>query len=112
MNLGCRHCTRPSSACDCPASVQRAEPIVALRDAEATIRATAAETRMRLARQIFDNDRWSHLVDLAVERATSIGAQQYGDASYNKTDAELEAEGDDEIADWLFYAGVIEERTT
>jgi len=112
MNLGCRHCRKPSPACDCPKGVSSREPIVALRDAEATIRAASVDSRMRLLRKVLDNDWWQRNEDLAVERATSIGAQEYGDASYHKTDAELENEGDDEIADWRFYDGVIVERTT
>lgn len=110
MVLGCRHCSEHYSRCNCPASIQRAEPLVALRDAEATIRATSDATRMRLLRKVLDNDWWDARVEGGVERATSLGAQQYGDASYHKTDAELESEGDDEIEDWIFYAGVIEER--
>lgn len=111
MNLGCRGCTRPFASCNCPASVQRAEPLVPLRDAEATIRSSSAESRMRLLRKILDNDWWQRNEDLAVERATSIGAQEYGDASYHKTTAELDQEGDEEIADWRFYDGVIVERS-
>jgi hypothetical protein len=110
MVLGCRHCSEHYSRCDCPASVQRAEPIVALHNSTTTIRSTHNATRMRLLRLICDNASWDRLVELAEHRAGSIGAQQYGDASYRKTSAELEAEGDDEIADWIFYAGVIEER--
>ncbi len=52
MNLGCRGCTRPFASCNCPASVQRAEPLVPLRDAEATIRSSSAEYRMRLLRKV------------------------------------------------------------
>ncbi len=110
MNLGCRHCWKSYELCDCPASVARAEPIVALCDPEATIRSTAQATRWRLMRQICDTDRWNEIVDLAVKRATSIGAKQYGDKSYSKPAAALEREADEELADWLFYTGVLEER--
>lgn len=109
VNLGCRHCRKPSSACDCPASVQRATPIVATRDAGATIANHSAEVRMRILRAVCDNERWARLVQLGRERATSIGAQEYGDASYFKPLDTLEWEGECEIADLIFYWSVIEE---
>lgn len=111
MILGCRGCTKPYDHCDCPTGVRTHEPLVPLRDAEATIRSSSAESRMRLLRKILDNDWWQRNEDLAVVRATSIGAQEYGDASYHKTTAELDQEGDEEIADWRFYDGVIVERS-
>lgn len=110
MTLGCRHCRRSSFECNCPKGVSTREPIVALRDAEATIRSTSDRTRMRLLRLVLDNERWDRIVELGVMRATSEGARIYGDTSYHKSDIDLEYEGDCELADWTFYEGVIVER--
>ena len=126
----CRSCWESPEACKCPASVRRAQGNVemapaswlaglgkitaiddeVLIDAEKTIRATSDATRMRLLRLALDNDWWAARVEGAVSRATSLGAQEYGNASYHKTDEQLDREGCDEIEDFVFYCGVIEER--
>jgi len=48
----------------------------------------------------------SVLVELAVERANTIGAAEYGDASFHKTLQELTLDRYEEYADAYFYAGV------
>lgn len=48
----------------------------------------------------------TELVELAVERATSIGAAEYGDASFHKTPLELRRDRFEEHADAIFYASV------
>jgi hypothetical protein len=110
VNLVCRHCRRPSRACACPKGVSTREPLVPARDPEAGIRKHADEIRMQILRNVLDNERWAKAVDFAVERSTSIGAQEYGDASYYKTDEVLEWEGDCELADWIFYLHIPLER--
>jgi hypothetical protein len=131
MILGCKSCSRHHSLCDCPASVRQVRKRIdailsdpppaptghpvdvdgwAIRDAAATIDTYAEQTRMRILRAICDPDRWPELVALARTRATSIGAQQYGNASYHKPIAELDYEGACEIADLIFYWSVIEEQ--
>lgn len=93
--------------CQCPKSIRPTEELI---DPGPGIRAHASEIRMRILRRVLDNAKWAALVDLAVERATSIGAKDYGNASYYKSDAELEYEGDCEIADLLFYEHIPLER--
>ena len=46
------------------------------------------------------------LVDLAVERATTLGAAEYGDASFHKNSHELKRETSEELADAIFYTSV------
>ena len=47
--------------------------------------------------------RADELVALAVERAGSVGAQDYGDASYRKTHTQVGVDVDEELADAIFY---------
>lgn len=95
----CRECFQ--AVCNCPKSI--APPSEPLIDPEPGIRQHASEIRMRILRRVLDNAKWDELVDLAVERATSIGAADYGNASYYKSTRELTAEGDCELADLIFY---------
>ena len=106
----CRECMQVAQACNCPASI-RTQP-ADLIDPIPGIERTADEVRMRILRRILDNDAWHYLVQLAQDRASSEGAQVYGNASYHKTDAELEYEGDCEIADLIFYMHVPVERAS
>lgn len=80
-----------------------------IRDPEATIRAHANVARQRLLSLAADRDRWAELVELAVERATSIGAREYGTTTWEKSITAVAHEGDCEIADWIFYLGVQED---
>lgn len=95
----CRECFQ--AVCNCPASIQT-EAFIDPTDA---IRRHASEIRMRILRRILDNDEWQRLVDLTIERSgpDSIGAKEYGNASYRKDDTELHFEGACEIADLIFY---------
>jgi hypothetical protein len=81
------------------------------RDPEETIRAHANTARRKLMELAADRDRWNDLVDLAVERATSIGAREYGTSTWEKPVEDVAVEGDCEIADWIFYLGVQEDLT-
>lgn len=80
-----------------------------IRDAETTIRAHANRARHQLLQLATDRDRWAELVDLAVDRATSIGVREYGTSTWDKPVADVAHEGDCEIADWIFYLGVQED---
>jgi hypothetical protein len=102
----CRECFQ--IACQCPSSIRPTDELI---DPEPGIREHAEEIRMRILRRVCDNERWAALVELAVERATSIGARDYGNASYYKSTRELEAEGDCEIADLIFYEHIPCSRT-
>lgn len=84
-------------------------PTAPTRDPERTIRAHANTARRQLLALAVDRDRWAELVDLAVERATSIGAYEYGTRTWERTPPEVAHEADCEIADWLFYVGVQED---
>jgi len=79
------------------------------RDPEATIRAFTNRARMKLLELATDRDRWDRLTELAIERSTTIGVREYGTGAWDKTPPELEGEGDDEIADWIFYTAVGED---
>jgi hypothetical protein len=79
------------------------------RDPETTIRAHANTARRKLMELAADRDRWAALVELAVERATSIGAREYGTSTWEKPVDAVVAEGDCEISDWIFYIGVVED---
>jgi hypothetical protein len=46
---------------------------------------------------------WNEIVDLASERCQSIGAAEYGNASFEKPRPELRRERFEEYADALFY---------
>jgi len=46
------------------------------------------------------------LIQLAKDRATSIGAKEYGNAAYFKTISALIREIQEEISDAIFYAAV------
>lgn len=64
--------------------------------------------RKRGHRAVFDLvntllDRADELVELAVSRAGSVGAREYGNTSYGKTHAQLGVEIDEELADAIFY---------
>lgn len=78
--------------------------IAARRDPELTVRAHAERSVSFLIRELLE--RKDELVELAVARASSIGAAEYGDAAWQRSPAELSVEVDEELADALFYAGV------
>jgi len=46
---------------------------------------------------------WNEIIELASERCQSIGAAEYGDASFHKTPSMLKRERFEEYADALFY---------
>jgi hypothetical protein len=77
-----------------------------MRDPEQTIRAHAEVARHRILSRILDPAIWAYLVELAVERATSIGAREYGDRAWGLSRDEIQIEGFQEIADLIFYMGV------
>lgn len=101
------------SACGCPASVRRA-PAEEFIDPTDAIRQHACKIRMDLLRRLLDREEWARLVELSIERSgpDSIGAKEYGNASYDKTDAELWDEGAAEIADLIFYSHIPHTRAT
>lgn len=86
------------SANKCPA-----EPII---DPERDMRVYAERVQARIIERISDPVQFRSLLDLAVQRAQSIGAQQYGNAAYKLNDYELAHEGAQEIADLIFYEHV------
>lgn len=47
------------------------------------------------------------LMDLAIKRMTGIGNEVYGDKSFRRSEGELLAEVDDELADALVYASIL-----
>lgn len=51
-------------------------------------------------------ENYDALVELAIERSTSIGAAEYGDASFHKTRETLTRERFEEYADAIFYGCV------
>jgi hypothetical protein len=77
-----------------------------MRDAEQTIRAHAEAARYRIVSRILDPAIWAYLVEMAVERATGIGAAEYGDRAWSLSKDEIQVEGFQEIADLIFYVGV------
>lgn len=103
----CRECFQ--IACCCPNSLRTDDALIDPTDA---IRARAGEIRMTILRRLLDRDEWERLVDLAIERSgpNSIGAKEYGNRSYTKTNAELQHEGACEIADLIFYTHIPLER--
>ena len=80
-------------------------PVRPRRDPAATIRAHARNARMHLLTVAFDREKWAELVELAVERATTKGQQEYGDGAWSKLPADLRIDQDEELADWIFYFG-------
>src|SRR4051812_7346021 len=56
-----------------------------LRDARATVLAGADDARFLLLSLIQSDVAWAAIVQHAVDRATSVGAAEYGDASYSKS---------------------------
>lgn len=66
-----------------------------------TLLDTGAQAAVELAAYI--TERAPYLTLLAVHRARTIGADTYGNASYDKTYGELMGELDDELADAIFY---------
>lgn len=103
MTIGCPHCRKSGPDCDCPASIRLVVPLQPIRDPEATVRAHASAAVHRLVERLQrDADR---LVELAVERSTSLGARAYGDGAWSKPPDDLDRETDEELADALFYQG-------
>lgn len=106
----CKECGARSTFTTHNLTAEGQPQIVRPHDPTTTIRSTSDKVRMRILRVLCDNAEWSAFVALADERATSIGAAEYGDESYHKTDDDLEYEGACEIADLIFYFAVLEER--
>lgn len=58
-------------------------------------------TALRLAWEVLRH--YPTILNLAVERVTTIGRQDYGDTSFHKTGSELRHERFCEYADAIFY---------
>ncbi len=93
--------TDPACCAHCQGEAQDAE-----RDPEATIRRHADASREQLLALLGNDEYWAHLVELAVERASGIGVDEYGTGAWDKTPAGLLGEAGQELADAIFYLGV------
>ena len=78
-------------------------------DASATIRYHAATARSVLVAQLMNDVEWAHLVELAIERASTLGVAEYGTGAWDKTRPGLYRETDQELADAIFYVSVAED---
>ena len=68
---------------------------------KACLRAYGRAAVIELARMLIEHG--DELVDLAVQRSSGVGALEYGDASYDKTDDALGVDVFEELADAIFY---------
>lgn len=75
----------------------------AVRDPERTIREHAGRTVDLIIHRLVAHR--AHLLDRAVERATTLGVKEYGEGAWSKTPEQLLEEFDDEICDAFFYGG-------
>jgi len=73
-------------------------------EAERVIRENAERIKYRLIAEILEHH--DELVELAVERADTIGILEYEDRSFRKSPAELFVDRKEEYADAYFYCGV------
>lgn len=70
-------------------------------DLDALVRTDSHMARNAIISEIVAH--WDTIVDLASERCQSVGADEYGDASFHKTASMLRRERFEEYADALFY---------
>lgn len=107
MSVGCAHCKKRPAECRCEAPNDRSPLVRIPRDVERTIRERADTTIALLIERL--QQRRAELVDYSVERATTIGVTEYGEAAWHKTPDQLLREIDDELADAIFYGGARED---
>lgn len=69
------------------------------------LRRRGRQAAIELCHRIVDD--YEDLIELAIERALTLGVQEYGDVSYHKPIERLEVEVDEELADALFYQHLI-----
>ena len=73
-------------------------------EAERVIRENADRIKYRIIAEILEHH--DEIVELAVERADTIGIAEYEDKSFLKSATELRTERFEEHADAYFYCGV------
>lgn len=70
-----------------------------------TLRRRGRQAAIELCHRIIDD--YEDLIELAIERALTLGVTEYGDTSYHKDLEHLEVEVNEELADAIFYQHLV-----
>ena len=73
---------------------------------EAFIRENANKIIASLCSRLVEHK--EELVEMCIERASTVGVAEYGDTSFSKPIEYLEVDVDEELSDAIFYESIVE----